>query len=229
MQLSRQWSQQWSRRARTKTPWQSLHRRFLGNSKKTPIKKLAECVRDSQKQYTVILGRQVRALAVLNEQKRGCDRVSHAEVSCGGSVCNTTGYGTQTCAVVGASRSLFRDTLPSKDDGKVYNSTLRPGPSAGGPNAGSTADVSIDAGTPLQRNNGTRLLRWRGRASEGWSREQPMTRTSGNALCLTMTMTMTMTHSEKSHIGQMRAWPYRQERRGHGPTKKNCVWAVDNS
>ena len=38
---------------------------------------------------------------------------------------------------------------------------------------------------------------------------------------MTMTMTMTMTHSEKSHIGQMRAWPYRQERRGHGPTKKN--------
>ena len=36
-----------------------------------------------------------------------------------------------------------------------------------------------------------------------------------------MTMTMTMTHSEKSHIYQMKAWPYRQECRGHGPTKKN--------
>ena len=41
---------------------------------------------------------------------------------------------------------------------------------------------------------------------------------------LAMTMTMTMTHSEKSHIGQMRAWPYRQERRGHGPTKKNLSY-----
>ena len=38
------------------------------------------------------------------------------------------------------------------------------------------------------------------------------------------TMTMTMTHSEKSHICQMRAWPYRQERRGHGPTKKNLSY-----
>ena len=37
-------------------------------------------------------------------------------------------------------------------------------------------------------------------------------------------MTMTMTHSEKSHIGQMRAWPYRQECRGHGPTKKNLSY-----
>ena len=41
-----------------------------------------------------------------------------------------------------------------------------------------------------------------------------------------MTMTMTMTHSEKSHINQMRAWPYKQECRGHDPTKKNlfCWW-----
>ena len=38
------------------------------------------------------------------------------------------------------------------------------------------------------------------------------------------TMTMTMTHSEKSHIGQMRAWPYRQECRGHGSTKKNLSY-----
>ena len=30
-----------------------------------------------------------------------------------------------------------------------------------------------------------------------------------------------MTHSEKSHIHRMKAWPYRQERRGHDPTKKN--------
>ena len=37
------------------------------------------------------------------------------------------------------------------------------------------------------------------------------------------TMTMTMTHSEKSHINQMRAWPYRQECRGHGPHKKESV------
>ena len=33
--------------------------------------------------------------------------------------------------------------------------------------------------------------------------------------------TMTMTHSEKFHICQMKAWPYRQECRGHDPTKKN--------
>ena len=39
-----------------------------------------------------------------------------------------------------------------------------------------------------------------------------------------MTMTMTMTHSEKSHINQMRAWPYRQECRGHGPSKKNLSY-----
>ena len=39
-----------------------------------------------------------------------------------------------------------------------------------------------------------------------------------------LTMTMTMTHSEKSHINQMRAWPYRQECRGHGPTKKNLSY-----
>ena len=34
----------------------------------------------------------------------------------------------------------------------------------------------------------------------------------------TMTMTMTMTHSEKSNICQMKAWPYRQECRGHDTT-----------
>ena len=62
-------------------------------------------------------------------------------------------------------------------------------------------------------------------------------------LCLRITlraMTMTMTHSEKSHIRRMKAWPYRQECRGHDPTKKcftdvtcslvarcagtNCLW-----
>ena len=36
-------------------------------------------------------------------------------------------------------------------------------------------------------------------------------------------MTMTMTHSEKSNICQMKAWPYRQECRGHDPTKKNLL------
>ena len=36
-----------------------------------------------------------------------------------------------------------------------------------------------------------------------------------------VTMTVTMTHSEKSHIRRMQAWPYRQECRGHDPTKKN--------
>ena len=36
-------------------------------------------------------------------------------------------------------------------------------------------------------------------------------------------MTMTMTHSEKSNICQMNAWPYRQECRGHDPTKKNLL------
>ena len=41
---------------------------------------------------------------------------------------------------------------------------------------------------------------------------------------LTMTMTMTMTHSEKSRINQMRAWPYRQECRDHGPSKKNLFY-----
>ena len=35
---------------------------------------------------------------------------------------------------------------------------------------------------------------------------------------------MTMTHSEKSHINQMRAWPYRQEYRDHGPSKKNLFY-----
>ena len=34
-------------------------------------------------------------------------------------------------------------------------------------------------------------------------------------------MTMTMTHSEKSDIRRMKAWPYRQECRGHDTTKKN--------
>ena len=38
--------------------------------------------------------------------------------------------------------------------------------------------------------------------------------------CMTFD-TMTMTHSEKSHIHRMKAWPYRQECRGHDPTKKN--------
>ena len=36
-------------------------------------------------------------------------------------------------------------------------------------------------------------------------------------------MTMTMTHSEKSHIRRMKAWPYKQECRGHDPTKKESV------
>ena len=33
-------------------------------------------------------------------------------------------------------------------------------------------------------------------------------------------VTITITHSEKSHIHRMKAWPYRQECRGHGPTKR---------
>ena len=37
-------------------------------------------------------------------------------------------------------------------------------------------------------------------------------------------MTMTMTHSKKSHIHRMKAWPYRQECRDHGPTKKNLFY-----
>ena len=36
-------------------------------------------------------------------------------------------------------------------------------------------------------------------------------------------MTMTMTNSEKSNICQMKVWPYRQECRGHDPTKKNLL------
>ena len=39
-----------------------------------------------------------------------------------------------------------------------------------------------------------------------------------------MTMTMTMTHSKKSRIHRMKAWPYRQECRDHGPTKKNLFY-----
>ena len=39
-----------------------------------------------------------------------------------------------------------------------------------------------------------------------------------------MTMTMTMTHSEKSHIRRRKAWPYRQECRGHDPQKKNLFY-----
>ena len=42
-----------------------------------------------------------------------------------------------------------------------------------------------------------------------------------HAVGMAPTMTMTMTHSEKSHIHRMKAWPYRQECRGHDPTKKN--------
>ena len=41
-----------------------------------------------------------------------------------------------------------------------------------------------------------------------------------------MTMTMTMTHSEKSHIRRMKAWPYKQECRGHDATKKICFTDV---
>ena len=35
---------------------------------------------------------------------------------------------------------------------------------------------------------------------------------------------MTMTHSKKSRIHRMKAWPYRQECRDHGPTKKNLFY-----
>ena len=48
-------------------------------------------------------------------------------------------------------------------------------------------------------------------------------RRAGYELQRAMTMTMTMTHSEKSHIRRMRAWPSRQECRGHDPTKKESV------
>ena len=44
---------------------------------------------------------------------------------------------------------------------------------------------------------------------------------------LLWTMTMTMTHSEKSHIHRMKAWPYRQECRDHGPRKKESVLLVE--
>ena len=46
---------------------------------------------------------------------------------------------------------------------------------------------------------------------------------SEKATAMTMTMTMTMTLSEKSQIRRMKAWPYRQECRGHDPTKKESV------
>ena len=46
----------------------------------------------------------------------------------------------------------------------------------------------------------------------------------GNGYALNrLTMTMTMTHSEESYICQMKAWPSRQECRGHDPTKKNLL------
>ena len=38
-----------------------------------------------------------------------------------------------------------------------------------------------------------------------------------------MTMTMTMAHSEKSHICRMKAWPYKQECKGHDPNEKESV------
>ena len=37
-------------------------------------------------------------------------------------------------------------------------------------------------------------------------------------------VTMTMTHSEKSHIRRMKAWPHKQECRGHDPTEKNLFY-----
>ena len=43
---------------------------------------------------------------------------------------------------------------------------------------------------------------------------------------MTMTTTMTMTHSEKSIKLSLVAWPYRQERRGHDPTKKSLLKLV---
>ena len=52
------------------------------------------------------------------------------------------------------------------------------------------------------------LKLWAGRPTRSW----------------TMTMTMTMTHSKKSRIHRMKAWPYRQECRDHGPTKKNLFY-----
>ena len=42
-------------------------------------------------------------------------------------------------------------------------------------------------------------------------------------LTILLHLTMTMTHSEKSNICQMKAWPYKQECRGHDPTKKNLL------
>ena len=68
----------------------------------------------------------------------------------------------------------------------MRNPTLRLGASAGGPDAGSSP-VSIDPGAPVKRS-GTRLLRWRGRASEGWSGGQPVTRTSDKTLSGLLTL-----------------------------------------
>ena len=53
----------------------------------------------------------------------------------------------------------------------------------------------------------------------GWFRKLGLPISLSVASC--SGLTMTMTHSEKSHIRQMKAWPYRQECRGHDPTKKN--------
>ena len=39
-------------------------------------------------------------------------------------------------------------------------------------------------------------------------------------------MTMTMTHSEKVNQRQSADWPYRHERSGHDPAKKESVEAV---
>ena len=48
----------------------------------------------------------------------------------------------------------------------------------------------------------------------------PFCKLQASELRSNSTMTMTMTHSEKSHIRRMKAWPHRQECRGHDSTKK---------
>ena len=78
------------------------------------------------------------------------------------------------------------------------------------------AGKSVDMGSPLGL----------GRASEPFFNEllSLFRYPSGSARALLAGFFfLQMTHSEKSHIRRMKAWPNRQECRGHDPTKKNLL------
>ena len=100
-------------------------------------------------------------------------------------------------------------------------------------------DKSCKGGTPIFLKHVQALTEslivvdWRSRQLERMCRSSLVERCGHPRMCRglhvdtanagTMTMTMTMTHSEKSHIRRMKAWPYRQECRGHDSTKKESV------